>query len=58
MGKLRKEGLGPQLYMVKDVKIDVSPWFRGWDFALVTFCLPALSLALFLAGHADPNLCL
>lgn len=58
LGGVRKEGLGPQLCMDKDMKIDVSPWFRGWDFALVTFCLPALALALSLAGHADPDLCL
>lgn len=57
-GGVRKEGLGPQLCMDKDMKIDVSSWFRGWDFALVTFCLPALALALSLAGHADPDLCL
>ena len=55
---MRKEALGPQLCMDEDMKIDVSPWFRGWDFALVTFCLPALALALSLAGHADPDLCL
>lgn len=30
---VRKEGLGPQLCMDKDMEIDVSPWFRGWDFA-------------------------
>ena len=28
------------------------------DFALVTFYLPALALALSLAGHANPDLCL
>ena len=44
--------------MDKDMKIDVSPWLRGWDFALVTFYLPALALALSLAGHANPDLCL